>query len=288
MRFFYTNSNRLEGIFVYLLVLENRLSLFYFEKAVEYDENKVIREENVLSLLSELKMDHFPFDMKEWIVPGEFLGAQNNAMYKMIDASSFAFEDNFGRGENTGRDSWIIFGTRYNLLHPVNVGVTQSTTKPFGSRKYDCFPDCFPALEIFIPLPNRPLLSKYNILTLRIDPEQGFGTNIDKAVFEHVSVYKRASPFVEFEIEGPDTVQRDVSQTYIVKATLRGEPVKEDFSMYLDCSAGYLPNKRIDIVQGLGEFRFIPLYLSVGERAQLKLSWKYYTGEAEKLVEVVE
>lgn len=288
MYFFIGNGFR-NNRFPYLYVTDERITLVYFGETEQDEEIELIESEDELhSILSSVREHWLPSEYRNIAVAGQIIGAVVEKTYKVRSVSTFSLDSSLGRGETTGRDTWIIFSSNAtgNLTAPINVSVSHSDTKPQGERKFTLFPDTVPAAQIFIPLPNKPLLSSYNIFVLNVNPQVGFGTNIDKGLFEPVSIMNKASPFVRFEIDGEDFVSADQPSTFTVRAFYEGKLLDEDLSLYLDSSAGYLPVRKVELRGGIGYFRFVPLGMYSGELAKLKLSWKYYTGEAEKIVEV--
>jgi len=84
------------------------------------------------------------------------------------------------------------------------------------------------------------------------------------------------------ECSAGGTVQMPVEVTNADGGAYNG-----DIKVYIKTDAGYLPRTNLELVDGLGEFTFMALGLSVGELATVKFGYKWYENSSSIDITVV-
>lgn len=68
---------------------------------------------------------------------------------------------------------------------------------------------------------------------------------------------------------------------------LRSSRVPEKVTVFLQSSAGYLPRREIDLLNGTGEFSYRALGLRAGEKARIEAGFRYYQLKTSAEIETV-
>ena len=125
-------------------------------------------------------------------------------------------------------------------------------------------------------------------------------TVIEEATDDQYRFYTQCQNyFPELTLECDDTVQANSKLT--VKVTARRKTIdsqtlstmaSDEFinypvKLYFECSAGYLPINRIDLVNGQGQFDLYTDHVPVGTKIDIKLNSKNISRLTSKTVEVV-
>ena len=87
---------------------------------------------------------------------------------------------------------------------------------------------------------------------------------------------------------GPETMEPDGTAEFSVQATdYYGDPIIVNYGGFeLEAVDGYVPHRRLRLVDGVGKFKAIALGLQSGETMRIKLNMKYRTGLAQWVVKV--
>lgn len=96
--------------------------------------------------------------------------------------------------------------------------------------------------------------------------------------------------FASLRLSGPDTIEAGHMATYSIEMFSKNTDTLVDdveTKVYLECNAGYLPQRQVDISQGIGSFPLMALGLNAGDKIKLKVGWRNYSGVDEKIVAVV-
>lgn len=89
-------------------------------------------------------------------------------------------------------------------------------------------------------------------------------------------------------ITGSDKIKSGGLETYQIEAMRFGKLMPQALTVYLESTAGYLPKTRLELVEGLGAFKFRAMDLDAGDVAELKLGLRYLSSKATKTVEIIE
>lgn len=96
--------------------------------------------------------------------------------------------------------------------------------------------------------------------------------------------------FASLRLSGPDTIEAGHTATYNIEMFSKNTDTLVDdieTKVYLECNAGYLPRRQIEISHGLGSFPLMALGLSAGDKIKLKVGWRNFSGVDEKIVTIV-
>lgn len=98
----------------------------------------------------------------------------------------------------------------------------------------------------------------------------------------------RSMFFPSFSISGADTVAADgtVTLTATVATVPTGTSVNYASDLYIEASAGYLPKKRVPVVNGTATFKVTALGLAAGDTIKVKIGTRFLTGLASKTITV--
>ena len=90
------------------------------------------------------------------------------------------------------------------------------------------------------------------------------------------------------KIEGPDTIKANGTVELTVRAFHQGGKVCPDIhEYYVQPVSGYAPNSRVILHKGVGTFRIMALGLMPGETLRVKVNDQYWSGKAEKTLQVI-
>ena len=93
--------------------------------------------------------------------------------------------------------------------------------------------------------------------------------------------------WLNWTIEGPDTINAGESVQLTLKSFLAGESYPDNSSMKIECVDGYAPHKRVQMHDGVGTFKVTALGLEPGETMRVKINDYGFTSRVEKLLTVV-
>ncbi len=120
-------------------------------------------------------------------------------------------------------------------------------------------------------------------------PPEGFADFVESR--SRVSLYNAVLP--SLELDAPASCAAGESVTCTVRLH---QPVYESTGMpavetrsgviYLECEAGFLPKTKVSISDGVAQFKWMPLGLEPGDKAVIKLGFKYFSNKASATVEV--
>lgn len=96
--------------------------------------------------------------------------------------------------------------------------------------------------------------------------------------------------FASLRLSGPDTIAAGQAATYSIEMFSKNTDTlvdDVDTKVYLECNAGYLPQRQVEISNGMGSFPLMALGLSAGDKIKLKVGWRNYSGVDEKIVTII-
>lgn len=88
-------------------------------------------------------------------------------------------------------------------------------------------------------------------------------------------------------IDGPDTIKPDETVQLNVELRRNNMPVQVNCSLQIEPVNGYVPNRRVQIVDGKGSFYVNALQLKQNDKLRVKINNRTYTSLAEKIIDVV-
>jgi len=115
-------------------------------------------------------------------------------------------------------------------------------------------------------------------------------TKIGLGPYDLDHLYGFKALFASLRLSGPDTVQAGQQASYSIEMYSKNvDALVDDVEarVYLESSAGYLPQRQVDIRNGTGSFALMALGLSAGDRIKLKLGWRNFSGATEKIITVI-
>lgn len=90
-------------------------------------------------------------------------------------------------------------------------------------------------------------------------------------------------------IDGPDTIEVDGNASLKIQLTDHsGSPLKKECIVYLEAVSGYIPQQRIQLIDGVGYARVMAIGLLPLERMRVKVGFKYWSGDDEHAMTVVQ
>ena len=144
-------------------------------------------------------------------------------------------------------------------------------------------------LQIYVPFRTDDFESASVCLTLH--PDYGLIGNLDPGA-EHTAagiqaMGRKALP--SLRLDAPARIAPEGSATVALKLVdSRGRRVSDArCEVYLEATGGYLPQRRVQVDNGTGAFRFMALGLEAGESVRLKAGFRHFSGVAEAGIAVV-
>ena len=92
---------------------------------------------------------------------------------------------------------------------------------------------------------------------------------------------------VKLEITGPSLINKDEMVELQVKAKLGGEDYPLNNHYIVEAVDGYVPHKRLDLVNGVGTIKVKALDLESGEKLRIKINTFFYSSLAEYSMDVI-
>lgn len=127
-------------------------------------------------------------------------------------------------------------------------------------------------------------------LLLNANPIFGYYSNITFKEMSLAQVIARDgfSVFPKVLISGENAIESGglLTATIAIADERTEEIIKRDCTLYLESTAGYLPQTRVKLVNGVGKFKIRALDLEPGDTIKIKAGWKNYSGAAEHVLTV--
>jgi len=126
----------------------------------------------------------------------------------------------------------------------------------------------------------------HNFLNHRTMPPTGMSLGAN----DLEPLYGFKALFASLRLSGPDTIEAGHTATYSIEMFSKNTDTLVDdveTKVYLECNAGYLPQRQVDISHGIGSFPLMALGLNAGDKIKLKVGWRNYSGVDEKIVTIV-
>lgn len=92
---------------------------------------------------------------------------------------------------------------------------------------------------------------------------------------------------VKLEISGPTLINKDEAVELQVKAKLAGKDYPLNNHYIVEAVDGYVPHKRLDLVDGTGIIKVRALDLESGEKLRIKINTFFYSSLAEYTMDVI-
>lgn len=199
--------------------------------------------------------------------------------YSMLDLD----DPSLGAGELSEGAVWTLGIDYEGYLRPFyNAMAFESSTKmhPMRSVRNLGGPSCF---FVYQPFPGVPFSDCS--MTLKFNKGLGFRSNLSgwsaHAEKDYLEDLREALPGIRV-LRGGGDVAADVSaEVDLELVDAVGARLRHDAVLYLEETGGYLPIRRIDVREGLGRFRVLPLGLRSGETFKVKVGFRCVSGLAD-------
>lgn len=89
-------------------------------------------------------------------------------------------------------------------------------------------------------------------------------------------IEREMMPALDLEIDGTCKADAVIRGRIRLRSARRPDRV----TVFLDCNAGYLPRREIELIDGVGEFAYRSWGLVVGEKARIEAGFRYYKSKA--------
>lgn len=139
------------------------------------------------------------------------------------------------------------------------------------------------AVQVFVKFRDHNFSAVDALVTYH--PDLQFKTNtldvkpyLDSYTFDHF--------YPRIIVDGPDTIG-DLATVQVRLVDENDEPIVKSTELFLEVISGYVPTIRVNLVDGVGSFRVLPLGLNAGEKIRVKIGWRQWTGVAEYVAVVL-
>lgn len=212
--------------------------------------------------------------------------------YSWIDLT----DPSISSGEKTDGTVWVIGVDNDGYARPAfNATARERDTKahPLRSARQFGAPAC---LFVYQPFADMPL--DECSITLKYNKGYGFSTNLDgwtdgtseKEFFkgsgkdadgkDYNYVGQLNEAFPDFSVtSGGGNIKADATDEVSFKMVDGdGATIKKDVELFLECTGGYLPKKRVTTKDGIGSFKVKALALEKDDLFKVKIGFRNFTG----------
>ena len=245
--------------------------------------------------------DSFSRDVGDLLscVRGDYLGLSQDDYYDCSARQTLDFAEDgatasdrrLGIGERSDYASWV-FPNEPPYLPPYNRFCATALTKS-GTQRMTSRGGHFSA-QLCVPFADSAITDETNSLLLKpgalgyqvygLEPGAEMKEISLKELREHQGGW---SPFPQVSLDCADACDESGATITIKVAGSDGEPIDRECTAYLECDAGYLGARKVVIKNGTGSTKFLPLGLSAGDAATVKVGFKIFSNLAEKIINVV-
>lgn len=207
--------------------------------------------------------------------------------------------DILGSGACSEHAEWVVFADSGGRLHaPVNRTLK---TYPARSSKAAIYGEMQRNSVLTVLMPFRD--TDFTRAAIYVKANPAYGIVYDAAAAYAVEANgmrvggipprpadQKPFRWPELRLAVPPQLQADAFADIAVQLVdgTTGLPLTETGpQVYLESHAGYLPKRRLALVDGVATARIGALGLSPGDRLQLKAGWRYYPGLAEAEIVIV-
>lgn len=194
---------------------------------------------------------------------------------------------NLGQWELADCSVYGLFVDRQGYpMPPTTVTADHANRKAVAFRAAEAM-NATPAMFVFRPFEGDDF-TKCSV-TVRSNKLLGFASN--EAEWEQLDYQFMVEPLVlpGVEVESNPIIATGGTATVKVRVVNQetDELLDANCELFLEATGGYLPQQRITVKNGIGEFRVTALGLDVGEKFKVKVGFRLMTGLADAKFEVV-
>ena len=243
-------------------------------------------------------------------VPTDYRDAYKDKLTgKFFVGNSYSWIDltdpSISTGEKTDGTVWVIGVDNDGYARPAfNATAREVNTKahPVRSARQYGAPAC---LFVYQPFADMPL--DECSITMKYNKGYGFSTNLDgwtdgttlKELFkgsgkdkdgkDYNYIGQLNEAFPEFSVtSGGGNIKVDATDEVAFKMVdSDGATIKKDVELFLECTGGYLPKKRVTTKDGIGSFKVKALALDKDDLFKVKIGFKNFTGMTDVEFKVV-
>lgn len=272
--------------FNHYLISEDKLTVFTFaESSAEEDSSDV----NAEAFLSAHGDPLRPESNLPKGLAGEHLKSGLNGFFdcvgrQTLDLSKAPAPNSslalLGEGEKTDHATWVFMYDTNKYLPPFNRFAETSVTKEGTARMTSLRGHfsaqlCVPFEDSLITDDSNSLLLKPGFLGYSI---MGYEGEIIPITMEELRSHTGGwDPFPNLRLYGADTCNSEGSQITIHLEDSEGELIERNCTVYLKSNSGYLSRTKVELVNGIGSTKFIPLGLDSGEVSTIKCGFKNFS-----------
>jgi len=213
---------------------------------------------------------------------GRFFRANSYSLIDLDDPSIRA-------GEKSDAAVWVCGISYQGHLSPFyNAIAYETSTKmhPMRSVRNLGAPSC-----IFIYQPFADMAFTDCSMTLKYNLSKGFHANVggwEKAVdYAYLSALSDAMPKIKLLSGGGEVSANGTASVTVSLTDALNEPISRSTTLFLEETGGYLPKRRIELVDGVGSFKVMATGLAAGEQFKVKVGFRTYSGVLDVPFEVV-
>lgn len=196
------------------------------------------------------------------------------------DSNKTSSEILLGSGERCDMASWVFLWNNQEFLPPINrfilTKVTKSSTARLTSLKGH-----FTA-QITIPFKNSNIIDDANTILLK-PGLLGFSSNISKDRIQQISLEQLRNhsngwdPFPNLKLTSHPTCDSNGTDIKVELFWNDNRSIPEICEVYVKADIGYVNKRKLNLINGKGSFRYIPLGLEKQDIATIKVGFKTYS-----------
>jgi hypothetical protein len=197
--------------------------------------------------------------------------------YSLIDLD----DPSIGAGEKTDAGVWVVGVDRNGVLSPFFNAIPYADAEkmhPMRAARNFGAPS---AIFIYRPFGDMPFTECD--ITAKYNPALGMTSNVGNWVdidpdHDYLASFDRNMPKVRVVEGGGDIATDEVGTVTIELVDADGNTIFRNCDLFLEETAGYLPHRRVRMVNGVGSFKVVPLHLTPNEQFKVKVGFRHYTG----------
>ena len=285
MKIFYCSTTN--KTYQYYLISETKFTVFSFIED-QYVELSDISKQTLDSLLSNHDTDKsdligiesslFDGILTDNLKQLRCIGKQTLDLSK--DNNKTSSEILLGSGEKCDMASWVFLWNNREFLPPINRFILTQSTKSSTSR-LTSLEGHFTA-QITIPFKNSNIIDNTNIILLK-PGLLGFSSNISKDQIQQITLDQLRNhsngwdPFPNLKLISHPTCDSNGTDIKVELFWNDDRKIPELCEIYIKSDIGYVNKRKLNLINGKGSFKYIPLGLDIQDIATIKVGFKTYS-----------